>query len=308
LGLKKSPGEEGPMSFPPLVVVEVKALACEIPFTSGLPLSRFSIGELRREAIERGIVANIGNSTIWRWLSEDAIKPWRSRSWIFPRDPDFTEKAGRVLDLYEGMWEGKPLGKRDYVISADEKTSIQARIRKHPTAPPSSGKPMKVEHEYARGGSLAYLAALDVHRCRVFGRCEQRSGIEPFDRLVSQVMEAQPYRSARRVFWIIDNGSSHRGDKSIKRLQEKWNNIVPVHLPVHASWLNQIEIYFSIVQRKVLTPNDFASLEEVEKRLLGFQQRYEEIAQPFEWRFTRKDLEGLMRKIEERDESLPKVA
>jgi hypothetical protein len=295
------------MSFPPLVVVEVKALACEIPFTSGLPLSRFSIGELRREAIERGIVANIGNSTIWRWLSEDAIKPWRSRSWIFPRDPDFTEKAGRVLDLYEGMWEGKPLGKRDYVISADEKT-IQARIRKHPTAPPSSGKPMKVEHEYARGGSLAYLAALDVHRCRVFGRCEQRSGIEPFDRLVSQVMEAQPYRSARRVFWIIDNGSSHRGDKSIKRLQEKWNNIVPVHLPVHASWLNQIEIYFSIVQRKVLTPNDFASLEEVEKRLLGFQQRYEEIAQPFEWRFTRKDLEGLMRKIEERDESLPKVA
>jgi hypothetical protein len=296
------------MSFPPLVVVEVKALACEIPFTSGLPLSRFSIGELRREAIERGIVANIGNSTIWRWLSEDAIKPWRSRSWIFPRDPDFTEKAGRVLDLYEGMWEGKPLGKRDYVISADEKTSIQARIRKHPTAPPSSGKPMKVEHEYARGGSLAYLAALDVHRCRVFGRCEQRSGIEPFDRLVSQVMEAQPYRSARRVFWIIDNGSSHRGDKSIKRLQEKWNNIVPVHLPVHASWLNQIEIYFSIVQRKVLTPNDFASLEEVEKRLLGFQQRYEEIAQPFEWRFTRKDLEGLMRKIEERDESLPKVA
>jgi hypothetical protein len=296
------------MSFPPLVVVEVKALACEIPFTSGLPLSRFSIGELRREAIERGIVANIGNSTIWRWLSEDAIKPWRSRSWIFPRDPDFTEKAGRVLDLYEGMWEGKPLGKRDYVISADEKTSIQARIRKHPTAPPSSGKPMKVEHEYARGGSLAYLAALDVHRCRVFGRSEQRSGIEPFDRLVSQVMEAQPYRSARRVFWIIDNGSSHRGDKSIKRLQEKWNNIVPVHLPVHASWLNQIEIYFSIVQRKVLTPNDFASLEEVEKRLLGFQQRYEEIAQPFEWRFTRKDLEGLMRKIEERDESLPKVA
>jgi hypothetical protein len=290
------------------VVVEVKALACEIPFESGVPLSRFSIGEIRREVIVRGIAASIGNSTIWRWLSQDAIKPWRSRSWIFPRDPDFTEKAGRVLDLYEGMWEGKPLGKRDFVISADEKTSIQARIRRHPSQPPSPGKNMRVEHEYTRGGSLAYLAALDVHRARIFGRCEQRSGIVPFDRLVEQVMEKQPYRSAKRVFWIIDNGSSHRGDKSIKRLRKIWKNIVPVHLPVHASWLNQIEIYFSVVQRKVLTPNDFASLGEVEERLHGFQQRYEEIAQPFEWRFTRKDLEGLMRKIEERDESLLKAA
>lgn len=301
--------EEGLRYFPPLVVVEVKALACEIPLESGVPLSRFSIGELRREVIERGIVASVGTTTIWRWLSQDAINPWRSRSWIFPRDPDFTEKAGRVLDLYEGMWEGKQLSKRDFVVSADEKTSIQARIRKHPTTPASPGRRMRVKHEYTRGGSLANLAALDVHRSCIFGRCEQRSGIEPFDRLVSQVMESQPYCSAKRVFWIIDNGSSHRGDKSIKRLRKIWKNIVPVHLPVHASWLNQIEIYFSVVQRKVLTPNDFASLEEVvEKRLLGFQQRYEEIAQPFEWRFTCKDLEGLMRKIEERDESLLKAA
>lgn len=283
-------------------------MACELPYQSGIPLSRLSIPELRREVIERGIVASIGNTTLWRWLSQDAIKPWRKRSWIFPRDPEFTQKAGRVLDLYEGRWEGKRLGMRDYVISADEKTSIQARIRKHPTTPTSPGEPMRVEHEYERGGSLAYLAALDVHRARIFGRCEKRSGIEPFDRLVDQVMRRWPYRRAKRVFWIIDNGSSHRGAKSVERLTGKWKNLVPVHLPVHASWLNQIEIYFSIVQRKVLTPNDFSSLAEVEERLMGFQHRYGETAEPFDWRFTRKDLDSFMERLSDRDDFLKMAA
>jgi len=117
----------------------VKALACELPYECGVPLSRFSVCELRREAISRGIVAEISTATIWRWLSEDAIKPWRVRSWVFPRDPRFASKAGRVLDLYEGTWEGEPLGRRDFVICTDEKTSIQARRRKHPSAPPGPG-------------------------------------------------------------------------------------------------------------------------------------------------------------------------
>ena len=279
------------------MVVEVKALACELPQRFGVPLSRFSIGELRREAIERGIVAQVSGSTIWRWLSEDAIKPWRHRSWIFPRDPEFETKAGRVLDLYHREWEGKRLSKRDFVICADEKTSIQARIRRHSTLPPSPGLNMRVEHEYIRGGSLAYLAALDVHGMRLFGRCEERSGIEPFGRLVDQVMESQPYRSAKRVFWIMDNGSSHRGEPSIHRLQEAHPRLVAVHGPVHASWLNQIEIYFSIVQRKVLTPNDFPSLAAVRERLLAFQDYYETIASPFQWSFTRSDLDRLLDRI-----------
>lgn len=286
----------------------MKALACELPYESGIPLSRFSIPELKREAIERGIVASISDTTLWRWLSEDAIRPWRSRSWIFPRDPDFAEKAGRVLDLYQGKWEGESLTKRDFVISADEKTSIQARMRSHTTTPTSPGQIMRVEHEYKRGGALAYIAALDVHRARIFGRCEPKSGIEPFDRLVEQVMSQRPYRRAKRVFWIMDNGSAHRGEKSVRRLQGRWKNIVPVHLPVHASWLNQIEIYFSIVQRKVLTPNDFVSLEEVEKRLLGFQRRYGEIADPFEWRYIRKDLDRLMDRLSDQADFLPRAA
>jgi len=286
----------------------VKALACELPYMTGVPLSRFSISELRREVIDRGIVANISDATLWRWLAQDAIRPWRVRSWVFPRDPEFAEKAGRVLDLYQGRWEGKPLSRRDFVLSADEKTSIQVLARKHGTLPPGPGKPMRVEHEYKRHGTVAYLAALDVNRARVFGRCEEATGIEPFHRLVSQVMDQQPYRSAKRVFWVMDNGTSHRGAKSVERLTSRWRNIVPVHLPVHASWLNQIEIYFSIVQRKVLTPSDFASPEELAERLLGFQERYELIAKPLEWRFTRKDLDRLMEKISNHGDSMPIAA
>ena len=139
---------------------------------------------------------------------------------------------------------------------------------------------------------------MDVHRAKFFGRCEKNSGIAPFDRLVDQVMTQAPYDQARRVFWIVDNGSSHRGQASIKRLQTKYQNLILVHGPVHASWLNQIEIYFSIVQRKALTPNDFPSLADVQDRLLGFQSYYESIAKPFEWKFTRHDLLELLTSIE----------
>jgi len=183
------------------------------------------------------------------------------------------------------------------VLSADEKTSIQARARIHATLPPQPGYTMKVEHEYSRKGAWAYLAAFDVHRAKVFGRCEARSGISPFDRLVDQVMTQTPYAEARRVFWIVDNGSSHRGSRSVSRLQGRYPNLVLIHGPVHASWLNQIEIYFSIVQRKVLTPNDFPSLTAVEERLLAFERHFESIATPFEWRFTRRDLSSLLHKL-----------
>src|SRR6266542_1669921 len=229
-------------------------------------------------------------STVWRILERDALRPWRHRSWITVRDPDFAAKAGRVLDLYEGMWEGRPLAAEDCVLSADEKTSIQARVRRHPTTPPGPHQPARVEHEYARGGARAYLAAWDVRRGGAIGRCEATTGIEPFGRLVDQVMRQEPYRAAPRVFWIVDNGSSHRGAAAVRRLQARYPNLVLVHLPTHASWLNQIEIYFSIVQRKVLSPNDFPDLAAVERRLLAFEALYNDTAVPFRWRFTRQHL------------------
>jgi DDE superfamily endonuclease len=286
------------------VVVAVKALACELPASAGKPLARWQCPDLARTVVEQGIVASISGTTIWRWLSSDAIKPWQHRSWIFPRDPDFGAKASRVLDLYARRFDDKPLRRDEFVISADEKTSIQARVRKHATAPPAARQPMRVEHEYARGGALAYLAAWDVHRAKVFGRCEATSGIEPFNRLVDQVMATEPYASARRVFWVVDNGSSHRGQASVDRLQNRWPNLRLIHVPIHASWLNQVEIFFSVVQRKVVVPNDFHDLGEVEARLIAFQQHYEQIATPFEWKFTKKDLSELLLRIAAHEDAL----
>lgn len=283
------------------MVVAIKALACELPHERNIPISRFSIPEIRREVIKRGMVASIGDTTLWRWLTEDAIRPWAHRSWIFPRDPAFQEKANRILDLYEGIWEGLPLTPEDCVLSTDEKTSIQARKRIHKTLPPAPGESMRVEFEYKRCGAWAYFAAWDVRRAKIHGRCERKTGIVPFEKLVDQVMGQEPYCSAPRVFWIMDNGSSHRGQRCINRLQKRWPTIIPVHTPVHASWLNQVEVYFSIIQRKVLTPNDFSSLAEVEDRLLRFQEHYESAAQPFEWKYTRQDLNKLLLKLKTQD-------
>ena len=156
---------------------------------------------------------------------------------------------------------------------------------------------MRIEFEYERGGALQYLAAWDVHRARLFGRCEPRTGIVPFGRLVEQVMVQEPYRSARRVFWIVDNGSSHRGQASIERLEGKHPRLRLIHLPIHASWLNQVEIYFSILERKVLTSADASSLDELAARILAFQDHYEILAQPFEWKFTRADLTRLLERL-----------
>ncbi len=284
-------------AFPPNVVVEVKRIPCERPMEVGVSLARWSLSDLHREVLARGLAATVSGTTLWRWLDADAIRPWRHRSWLFPRDPRFAECADPILDLYERRWDGRPLGPRDYVISADEKTSIQARQRRHAPAPVAPGRAMRVDHEYRRCGAWAYVAAWDVHRARLFGRCEARSGIAPFDRLVDQVMSHEPYRSARRVFWVTDNGSAHRGVKGDARLRDRWPKLVPVHTPRHASWLNQIEIYFSIVQRKVLTPNDFATLTSLEHYLMAFQHRYQAAARPFRWTFTRADLHQLLVKL-----------
>jgi transposase len=296
-----------PRVFSAAVVAYAKAVACELPRTRGVPLSRWSLAELREELLASGLVSQVSTTTLWRWLADDPIKPWQHRSWIFPRDPAFAAKAEVVLDLYQRVFQAAELGPDEYVISADEKTSIQARCRCHPTLPPAQARAMRVEHEYERRGALAYLAAWDVHHARLFGRCEPSTGIAPFDRLVAQVMTVEPYASAARVFWVVDNGSSHRGQAAVKRLEGRYNNLRLIHLPVHASWLNQIEIYFSIVQRKVLTPNDFTDLVEVQQRLLGFQRRYQQTAQPFDWRYTRSDLNQLLRRLDDK-EQLTKAA
>jgi len=287
-----------PSSFTPVQVAGVKALACQPPEASGVPLSRWSCPDLAAQVVADGIAASVSTSTVRRWLAEDAIKPWQYQSWIFITDPNFAAKAARVLDLYDRVWDGRPLSAKDYVISADEKTSIQARCRCHPCLPPGRARMMRVSHDYHRGGALAYLAAYDVHRATIYGRCEPTTGIEPFTALVEQVMTQEPYASADRVFWVVDNGSSHRGQRAIDRLAEQFPNAVMVHTPVHASWLNQVEVYFSIIQRKALSPNDFTDLDVIEQRLTRFEKRYNAAAKPFKWKFTTADLADLLDRLD----------
>ena len=287
-----------PASYTPVQVAEAKALACRLPVETGAPLARWSCPELAAELAARGITGPVSASTVRRWLHQDALKPWQHQSWIFITDPDFRTRAERVLDLYARTWHGVLLGADEYVVSADEKTSIQARCRCHPTLAPGRARAMRVNHTYGRGGAMAYLAAYDVHRAKVFGRCEKTTGIDPFMNLVTQVMSTEPYAKAKRVFWIVDNGSSHRGQKAADRVTTAFPNTVLVHTPVHASWLNQVEIYFSVVQRKVVSPNDFTDLAQVRDRLRAFEDRYNATAQPLRWRFTTSDLDDLLARLD----------
>jgi len=284
-------------AFPPSEQSQVKAIACEAVAQTGAPLSRQSAADVTRR-VRDALGRAVSRSSVWRILHRAAIKPWQYRYWIFPRDPDFAAKAQRVLDLYARSWFGERLRDDEYVISSDEKTSIQARLRIHSSRPPQPGGASKIEFEYRRGGALQYLAAWDVHRGVVMGRSETHTGMAPFMRLVEQVMSQEPYRSAKRVFWIVDNGSSHRGARAQERLKKRFPNATLVHTPVHASWLNQVEIYFSIVQRKVLTPNDAASLTELAERLRRFEELNNQNPQPFDWRFDRSRLHSFLRRFE----------
>ncbi|WP_427017772.1 IS630 family transposase [Pseudarthrobacter sp. P1] len=286
-----------PPTFTPVQAAQIKAMACTPPEKKDLPLTRWSATELAAQAVAERLVGSISPATVARWLAGDAIKPWQHRSWIFPRDPEFEPKAARVLDLYARIWEAEPLGPDEYAISADEKSQLQALHRIHPGLAPGPGRTRRVEFEYRRGGTLAYFAAYDVHRARVIGTTAPTTGIAPFTELAGKVMTTEPYASAKRVFWVVDNGASHNGQASIERMRTAWPTAVLVHLPVHASWLNQVEIYFSIVGRKAITGGDFATLDELEERLLAFQDRYNATAEPFDWKYTRDDLNDYLKRL-----------
>lgn len=267
----------------------VIVIVCETLYQHELPLSRFSTTDLHRIVVKEEALANLSHGSLARILAEDVLKPWQYSYWLFPRDPDFVSKACVVLDLYAGFWEGQRLGPDEYVLCADEKT-IQVLKRCHPGLAAIPGYEQRVEFEYERLGTVAYHAAWDVFRARIFGRVAPNTCIATFNQLVDGVMTQGPYQDSARTFWIVDGGCAHHPNTFPARLQGMYPNAVAVLLPTHSSWLSQIEIYFSIVQRKVLTPMDVANEETLMQRLLGFQDYYQETAKPFSWKFTAADL------------------
>ena len=296
-GLADLPRCGRPRRISELTRAAMVALACQLPAATGVPLSRWTGPELLAEITRAGTGDELSVSSVLRILAEHPVKPWQYQSWISPRDPDFAAKATVILDLYQGFYQGRRLRPGDRILSVDAKPSIQARGRCHPTSPAARGKPVRAGHEYVRHGALALLAALDVHTGTVFAATPATTGIAPFMDLMSQVMSQPEYQDAPRVFVIVDNGSDHRGQAATDRLRDAYPNAIMIHTPVHASWLNQAEIFFSITQKKVLTSSDFASLEELASILLAFVDRYNQTARPFSWKFTAADLARLLDRI-----------
>jgi transposase len=265
------------------------AVVCEILHEHQQPLSRFSTTDLHHLVIERGSLADLSYGSFARILAQNALKPWQYRYWLFSRDPEFVTTACVVLDLYAGFWQGQRLKPDEYVLSADEKT-VQVLKRCHSGLPAIPGYEQRVEFEYERLGTVAYHAAWDVFQGHIFGRVAPNTCIDTFNDLIHMVMTQEPYRHSSRTFWIVDGGCAHHPSTFPARLRGMYPNAVAVRLPTHSSWLNQIEIYFSILTRKALTPVDLSHKQAVKERILGFQERYDEKAKPFRWNFTRDDL------------------
>ena len=302
-GLRDLPRPGRPRRISELTRAAVVALACQLPAATGVPLSRWTGPELLAELTQAAPQEKLSASSVLRILAEHPVKPWQYQSWLSPRDPDFEARAAVILDLYQGHYQGRRLQPGDRILSVDAKPSIQARGRCRPTVPAARGRPARVEHEYVRHGALALLAALDIRTGKVFAATPDTTGIVPFMDLMSQVMTRPEYKHAPRVFVIVDNGSDHRGLAAASRLRDAYPNAIMIHTPVHASWLNQVEIVFSVIQKKVLTPNDFPGLGTLSYTLLAFVNRYNRTARPFNWKFTAKDLTALLRRISQREQA-----
>jgi transposase len=300
-GLLTFPDVAASRVFPPSAVTEVKAAACDNAGARAKGLSYYSIRDLAKLVMQKLSLVTLAPSTVWDILDQDAIKPWQYRSWIFPRDPVFAKYANVVLDLYQGCYMGEPLGERDFVFSGDEKPGLLIRTRCRPTVLPTPGKAGLIEFEYRRHGTATLLALLEISSGVVFHQTVAKSGIVPFKKLIDQLLEQERYRNAKRIFLIVDNGSSHGRKRFQERLSEwfpqpDYPEIIAVHTPKHASWLNQVEIFFSIVARKALPHVQCRSRDEMVDHIERFIATHNETPVPFNWRFTKDDLEKRMKK------------
>jgi hypothetical protein len=277
------------------VVTAVTAAACDRAGARTRGQVHLSLRQIAALVQEELGLPTLALSTVWDLLDRAAIKPWHYRSWIFPRDPEFTERANTVLDLYQRQYQGKPLGPGDFVFSGDEKPGLLLRSRCHPTQPPTPGQVGRQEFEYRRHGTAVLLALLDVGSGQVFHETVARNGSDPFRNLLTSVVQQAPYREAERLFFVVDNGGSHSRQRFQSRLNEwfprsEFPELVAVHLPKHASWLNQIELFFSILGRRALPHFECRDRPTMVEHVKRFIDRYNEDAQPFHWRFTKEAL------------------
>ena len=261
------------------------------PATVAVPVSRFSAATIATTLVRLGVVAAISARTIARWLRADKLKPWRFRSWITPKDlATFLERACPVLDLYERVATGT-LAAGEVVFSVDEKTSIQARA--HATYTPTGrDEPAHIEHTYKRCGAVHLIAALNVRSGEIAGAVVADKRFVEFSAFLRDLLTTALQQGARRIHLILDNGSTHRPKYLAQWVAESFPGVaVELHwLPVRSSWLNQVEIFFGILQQHALTPNDFPGTDAVTHRILAFIAYRNQNARPIAWTYTSRQL------------------
>ena len=280
--------------FPPVVAAHLIKLACELPDKLDRCVSQWDCVELARQLIETQIVADISPSTVGRILACSKLKPWRNHMWLTPKKPReelFVEKVKNVCSLYT-----RRLKPHEVVLCADEKTNLQPRTRLAPTHPAQPGRPVRVEHEYCRAGALNLFAAFDTRTGKVYGQCYSRKRQVEFIQFLEH-LDREISTTITRVHLVLDNLRVHKSKKVLAWLEA--HPRFKFHFtPVHCSWMNQVEQWFSILQRKRLSIEDFESKLDLSTKLLGFIDVWNRYAHPFNW--TRHSFDKVLARAEAR--------
>lgn len=272
-GLQDAPRSGRPAHFESTQKHEViKLILSEPP----APFARWTLDLAVRELVRRGIVSSISRESISAWLRSAAIKPHRVKYWLNSKDPQFQEKMARVVQLYTNPPQD------GQVICVDEKTGVQALERRYPDLPCRPGRVRGIEFEYIRHGTVKLLAAFEVQTGRVVGQClKGRNNSDAFIGFLARLLREYP---SGKIYLVMDNASTHCSKKTKGFLKQN-PRLVPVYLPTHASWLNQIEIWFSVLSRQALRNVSFPSREALIGRILDYIQAHNRSSHPYKWTY-----------------------
>jgi hypothetical protein len=288
------------LAFPPELAAHLVKLACELPDKVDRSLSLWTCGQLAIQLTADGMVDSISPQSVQRILDSSKLKPWRVHYWLSPkaaRDEAFRERVLDIMDLYT-----RDLGDDEVAYSLDEKTSLQPRTRSHETKPPQAGNhPALLEHEYARKGALQLFAAFNLRSGEVVGVLRRRKRQVEFIELL-EAIEARHPASIRWIHLVCDNVSVHHG-KLVRAWLARHPRFQMHFTPVHCSWMNQVEQWFSILQRRRLTAPNFEDLRDLESKILGFIEQWNDHAHPFRW--SKRSFDKVLAKI---DSALPIAA
>ena len=265
-----------------MVALHLVKMACERPDERGRSLSFWDCREMARQLVAEGVVPSISPDTVRRILEHHHLKPWRHHLWLspkVPRDEAFASAVQEISDLYT-----RPLRDDEVVLCADEKTSLQPRPRRAPTLAAQPKRPVRVEHEYGRCGALNLFAAFDTRTGKVYGMTAERKRQAEFIAFLEQLDREIP-ATVKAVHVVLDNLRMHKG-KQVQAWLATHPRFVFHHPPVHCSWMNQVEQWFSILQRKRLVAPNFHDLADLEAKILAFIAQWDETAQSFAWRRT----------------------